>query len=734
MNTKLTIKNFRVFDENGISIDIKPLTILTGCNSSGKSSIVKAAFLLDSFMNQVNNAIEKGENIQLSKYKLDFTKYPNNLLGRFDKVIPDSSSSHEVTLGYTIHSCLVSKDVDVEFVFAVDKNDVLNNAYLVSIKMSTDDGVLYSSNKKNGTSVNLNLVKEYLPVYAITDFLVNNLCSLNAASCLTPEEGGVSEDEYKKESGMIISQLKEMGKDRVMDAVIYNRYRKIKYNNYKSIKDNESSYSMKQLEILDNVQKNNTYFNIPVLDYLHSIKKEEIKSVIESEMIPDSNNNTYLISPSIFLSASYKIVADFLNSNFISFDEYFKDVEYHFFENVSTTETKDICIPNITIKQDYLQNNPESGWDMEHKVHLFWDNEYREMIESKEKKTIEQRIKEWEDKPVSFEMLYQVVMVWNEKYAPGNSVFYKGGPSIFPTMIGEGQFPGEFHHYAFDMLTRFFDMIIFEIISSSGMENMSYVSSSRATVKKLYSLDEKNDFTELLKRYFDAKRLFEERDSLRKPQYKANDFVNYWIKQFGLGDSLSLHLDDDGLGIKIKLHKTPNDKGRLLSDEGYGITQLISILLQIETAILSSKEERANHNNYLSAFDKYDTNAYHFEENTIAIEEPEIHLHPSYQSKLAEMFAEAYSKYNIHFIIETHSEYLIRKMQTLAAKKVINADDISIQYVYHPNVEHRPLYTPQITSIKVKSDGRLTDSFGPGFYDEADNAAMELLTLKEQSL
>ena len=37
MNTKYTIKNFRVFDSYGATIDLKPLTILTGCNSSGKS-------------------------------------------------------------------------------------------------------------------------------------------------------------------------------------------------------------------------------------------------------------------------------------------------------------------------------------------------------------------------------------------------------------------------------------------------------------------------------------------------------------------------------------------------------------------------------------------------------------------------------------------------------------------------------------------------------------------------
>ena len=731
MNTKFTIKNFRVFDENGVSIDIKPLTILTGCNSSGKSSIVKAAFLLNSFMNQINNAIEKGEKIQLSKYKLDFTQYPNNLLGRFDKIIPDGSSSHKVTLGYTIHSCLISKDVDVEFVFAVDKNDDLNNAYLVSIKMSTDDGVLYSSDKENGTSVNLNLVKDHLPVYAITDFLIDNFCDLNVARSLALEEGGISEDEYKTERDKFISNFREIGRSRVMDVVNYKRLRRMKFRVYKNKDEKEFRYTTKQLEILDKVNENNTYFNIPVLDYLHTIKKEDIKSVIESEMIPDSDDNTYLVSPSIILSASEKIITDFLISNFNTFDEYFKDAEYRFFENVSIHETKDICIPNITIKQDYLQNNPESGWGTE-EFTLFGDNDESE--ETKEEKTLEQRIKEWEDKPVSFEMLYQVVMVWNEKKAPENSDYYKGGPNYFPTMEGEARFPGIFHHYAFDMLSTFFDLVFFEVLSSSGTENMSYVSSSRATVKKLYSLDEKNDFTELLHKYFDAKRLFEERDRFKKPRYKANDFMNYWIKQFGLGDSLSLHLDDDGLGIKIRLHKKAEDKGRLLSDEGYGITQLISILLQIETAILSSKEEKANHNYSLSAFDKYDTNVFHFEESTIAIEEPEIHLHPSYQSKLAEMFAEAYCKYRIHFIIETHSEYLIRKMQTLAAKKVIDGDDISIQYVYHPNVEQRPLYAPQITSIKVKSDGRLTDSFGPGFFDEADNASMELLTLKEQNL
>ena len=83
MNTKLTIKNFRVFDENGVTIDLSPITILTGCNSSGKSSIVKAVILLDSFLKQVKemdsklNYLKSGLRKILHSYmNLTWTKSP----------------------------------------------------------------------------------------------------------------------------------------------------------------------------------------------------------------------------------------------------------------------------------------------------------------------------------------------------------------------------------------------------------------------------------------------------------------------------------------------------------------------------------------------------------------------------------------------------------------------------------------------------------------------------------
>jgi predicted ATPase len=111
-------------------------------------------------------------------------------------------------------------------------------------------------------------------------------------------------------------------------------------------------------------------------------------------------------------------------------------------------------------------------------------------------------------------------------------------------------------------------------------------------------------------------------------------------------------------------------------------------------------------------------------QSSICVEEPEVHLHPKYQSMLAEMFVEAYQKYNIHFIIETHSEYLIRKLQVMVADKenVLSPNDVSLNYVEKDEngVSHN-------RQIKIQEDGRLTEPFGPGFFDESKSLVMQML-------
>ena len=47
----------------------------------------------------------------------------------------------------------------------------------------------------------------------------------------------------------------------------------------------------------------------------------------------------------------------------------------------------------------------------------------------------------------------------------------------------------------------------------------------------------------------------------------------------------------------------------------------------------------------------------------VLIEEPEQNLHPAYQSFLLDVFYTIFQDYGIRFIIETHSEYLVRNLQ-----------------------------------------------------------------------
>jgi hypothetical protein len=122
--------------------------------------------------------------------------------------------------------------------------------------------------------------------------------------------------------------------------------------------------------------------------------------------------------------------------------------------------------------------------------------------------------------------------------------------------------------------------------------------------------------------------------------------------------------------------------------------------------------------------DGLDPLKFYYEQQTIAVEEPEIHLHPDYQAKLAELFMSA-SEYKIHFIVETHSEYLIRRSQVIVAERKYESNaevekECPFQTYYVPNGG-----LPY--SLGYRNDGKFQEKFGSGFYDEASNLAFEIL-------
>lgn len=249
----------------------------------------------------------------------------------------------------------------------------------------------------------------------------------------------------------------------------------------------------------------------------------------------------------------------------------------------------------------------------------------------------------------------------------------------------------------------FYTLIINEAVSPWFIKSIFYIDSSTNEIRRIYNIENQDKLSILLWS------LFKSRNSVT---YQTDSFVNKWLDKFNLGDKIEITTTEEGMGVKVFLKK--NGTKRLLADEGYGITQLISILLQIE---LTKKQH--------TSYDEYNgvnKNLKH----VICIEEPEVHLHPKYQSMLADVFVEAHQKYNIHFIIETHSEYLIRKLQVMIANKSLKPEDVSLNYV--EKNEEGVSYNRQ---IKINNNGRLEGSFGEGFYDEAGSLSRQLFMLND---
>lgn len=249
----------------------------------------------------------------------------------------------------------------------------------------------------------------------------------------------------------------------------------------------------------------------------------------------------------------------------------------------------------------------------------------------------------------------------------------------------------------------FLNILAEEVLNPLFIKDIKYVSSSSAMISRLYSVDEKDKLNVALKLFLQRKKSFKN----GRPDFPDVDwvfpgqFITRWIQKFGIGDKIEIVGTDEGLGVVIYLYK--NGQKSLLADEGYGITQLFSLLLHIDNMMLEHNKP------YL-----------------ICVEEPEIHLHPKYQSLLADMFVEAYQKYNIHFIIETHSEYLIRKLQVMVAEKenALSPNDVSLNYV-----EKDENGVSTNLKIEIMEDGRLGSSFGEGFFDEAGSLSRKLFTL-----
>ena len=108
------------------------------------------------------------------------------------------------------------------------------------------------------------------------------------------------------------------------------------------------------------------------------------------------------------------------------------------------------------------------------------------------------------------------------------------------------------------------------------------------------------------------------------------------------------------------------------------------------------------------------------------MEEPELNLHPEFQGKLTDFFHDVNKDHQISFIIETHSEYLIRKSQNIVVKESytdeegLNPNPFKVFYF---DLENGPY------EMKYQENGKFDRKFGKGFFDYADELEVETYKL-----
>ena len=104
---------------------------------------------------------------------------------------------------------------------------------------------------------------------------------------------------------------------------------------------------------------------------------------------------------------------------------------------------------------------------------------------------------------------------------------------------------------------------------------------------------------------------------------------------------------------QVKLKRNKRSHEVLITDLGIGVSQVLPVLVLCY---------------------------YVPEGSTIILEQPELHLHPSVQAGLADVFIDVIKNRNIQILLESHSEHLLRRLQRRIAEEVFSPDDAALYF------------------------------------------------------
>jgi len=170
--------------------------------------------------------------------------------------------------------------------------------------------------------------------------------------------------------------------------------------------------------------------------------------------------------------------------------------------------------------------------------------------------------------------------------------------------------------------------------------------------------------------------------------------LNLWLAELGLAERAQAK-DLGRLGMSLSVVPKGMDKLIDLTAVGVGVSQVMPVILQCLWA-------RPN--------------------SLILLEQPELHLHPAMQLKLAD-FLLACSRTGRQIIIETHSEHIVNRLRRRVADDSSGSLSRSIGLLFAEQESGESQYR----TTTISPSGGLSQGWPKGFLDVGSNEADEFL-------
>ena len=678
MELEYGVKNFRVFDKHGADFNLKPITLLTGANCAGKSSLVKSILLLKQYLDNCRY----GNVLDPISSSISFLDESINIKG-INSVFNNKSEGCEDVV-FTFSNTPISPRISIgaEFTFSSKQNDFFNNGWIkkfrcfCSIDGNSEDFLDIVFEKESSHIKTFNVSGNIFRAF-VQELEMATALSLLLMDGVDPEILLKKGSSYltlvqKNELNRGLPFSSHQDRKRFVNEMVYY-YRKHPHFLELLIK-----FPIKDLLTFE---RNNTLFFVPVLPKIGRMTPSELALFFKNDFRFSNELNEEWRA--VYRALFDKIVADYSKSGYSCFLEYYQSKEksalsrYGQGKNVSShglSGENDGYLSSLkrVFTESFEPHLPSGDWSIRS------DKQFLNAIQ-------------------------------NKAYVVDIGMLYMALSCGIPTEpINDEQFRAIFQSRTTKAFNLFRDYIITTVNALFRMKDfrhVEYVESFLCPVQRSYSIyDKGNRMSMLLISYLAVS------EQYRLQSYEKVGFVERWIHELGLGSDFQITQDTGATNIMLSV-LDPLGNRVSTADLGQGVTQLLFLLICIEKNIMELRLQ------------KHDITFYGEHYRTICIVEPEIGLHPSWQSTLARIVEEAQRKHHVHFIIETHSEYLIRATQAIVAKTVKNEDELKdIPFVVYYMEKGGKAY-----DMEYQVSGRFKKPFGTGFFDEAGKSSIEIL-------